>query len=133
MSDMWREREAGLSGTWSCVRCWEGAEKESVKRALWVVHNYFQYLPAVAAAMLAMLPSPIVCSSLPKLFQDCLYRACLSHISTLLHQAFAADMCLVLTYLHLLSKWYGSKYSMPEALRTYFGGFCALHEGRYWC
>jgi hypothetical protein len=107
MSDMWREQETGLSGTWSCVRCREGAENEGVLRSLRYIHNDFYYLPAVAAAMLAVLPSldyPTDTDNLmfvaSKQFQYCCYRTCLSHISTQSHElllslcAGARKLCL---------------------------------------
>lgn len=96
MSDMWREWRAGLCGTWSCLRCWEGAWGKKVWKDAVVAHDYLLYLPAVAAAMLALLPSPttqgiVLCSPLPpKIFQLRLYRSCLSHISSSIHQAFAS-------------------------------------------
>jgi hypothetical protein len=54
-----------------CVQCREDVENESVKRTPWVIHNVVHYLPAVAAAMLAIFPSPttqgiVLYSSFPK-------------------------------------------------------------------
>jgi hypothetical protein len=56
------------------VQCREGAENESVTRRPWEMHDAFHYLPAVAAAMLAVFPSPttqqiVLCLLLPKQFQ----------------------------------------------------------------
>jgi hypothetical protein len=105
-----------------------------VKRAPWYAHNDVYNLPAVAAAMLAVLPWPttqriILCSLLPKQFQYNLSRACVSRISTKIHQVAYVLMLWSNIASPLPSSTVGILgFSAWGALRTYLQGFCAPHE-----
>jgi hypothetical protein len=98
-----------------------------VKSVPWDAHNGFRNLPAVAAAMLAMLPSTTtqpVAVQLPTSiqFQDCVYRAWPPLLASTINMHLLPVVRSIGTCRCVLLRLCGSRAMASGALRTYLGG-----------